>query len=189
VEFHDGLEVIEKQAFYKCRLLHKILIPPSVRVIEDSAFNSCSGLTTMILNNGLVEIRKFAFYDRKSLVCVDVPPNVRAIKKGAFYGCLGLTIGILSDGLEEIGEYAFAYCQSLVHIDVPFNVRVNKERGSLRLHAVDNCNTWGKTGGGWEVPMHFPACPSYASTYPPTSGRFMQKPTRLLGFDNYQVLQ
>ena len=43
VEFHDGLEVIKKHAFYKCMSLREILIPPSVRMIEDSAFKSDQG--------------------------------------------------------------------------------------------------------------------------------------------------
>ena len=31
VELHDGIEVIEKQAFYSCRSLREMLLPPSVR--------------------------------------------------------------------------------------------------------------------------------------------------------------
>ena len=92
----DGLEEIGEYAFSYCKSLVRIDIPPSVRVIEEGAFDECSELTTA------------------SLVRIDVPPNVRAIKDMAFRGCSGLTTVILGVGLEEIGRYAFVRCRSLV---------------------------------------------------------------------------
>jgi hypothetical protein len=53
VELHDGLEVIEKEAFEECRSLREMLFPPSVRAIKEGAFCWCSVLTTAILNDGL----------------------------------------------------------------------------------------------------------------------------------------
>ena len=50
VELHDGLEVIEKEAFEECRSLREMLFPPSVRAIKEGAFCWCSVLTTAILN-------------------------------------------------------------------------------------------------------------------------------------------
>ena len=78
MELHDGIEVIEKEAFYKCRSLHEILFPPSVRAIEANAFRYCISLTTAILNDGLEVIGKGAFYFC-ALVRIDIPPTVRVI--------------------------------------------------------------------------------------------------------------
>jgi hypothetical protein len=50
VELHNGIEVIEEEAFYECRSLREMLFPPSVRAIKAWAFLNCSGLTTAILN-------------------------------------------------------------------------------------------------------------------------------------------
>ena len=73
VELHDGIEVIQEDAFYDCRSLREILFPPSVRAIKDSAFYNCSRLTTAILNDGLEEIGEHAFA-RCALVGIAFPP-------------------------------------------------------------------------------------------------------------------
>ena len=125
MELHDGIEVIKKQAFYDCRSLREMLFPPSVRAIEEGAFDGCSGLTTAILNNGLDKIGVLAFA-RCALVRIDIPPSVRAVKYYAFHSCSALTTAILNDGLEEIGEEAFARC-ALVHINIPPSVRAIKD--------------------------------------------------------------
>jgi hypothetical protein len=88
VELHDGLEVIEKDAFCDCRSLREILFPPSVRAIKDWAFHKCSGLTTAILKDGLEEIGEYAF-SGCALVRIDIPPSMRAIKDWAFSDCSG----------------------------------------------------------------------------------------------------
>ena len=80
VELHDGIKVIEKEAFKHCRSLREILFPPSVRAIKEYAFIGCSGLTTAILNDGLEVIGEGAFW-RYALVCIDIPPSVRVIYK------------------------------------------------------------------------------------------------------------
>ena len=41
VELHDGLNVIEEEAFFQCRSLQEILFPPSVRAIRAFAFSWC----------------------------------------------------------------------------------------------------------------------------------------------------
>jgi hypothetical protein len=122
VELHDGIEVIEKNAFEDCRSLREILFPPSVREIKWGAFCWCSGLTTAILNDGLEEIGEWAFKGC-ALVQIVMPPSVRAIKTYAFYESSQLTTAILNDGLEEIGARAFRGC-ALVRIDIPPTVRV-----------------------------------------------------------------
>jgi hypothetical protein len=83
VEFHDGLEEIGEEAFYKCDSLLRINIPQAVRAIKNGAFFGCSGLTTVILGAGLEEIGAHAFCECRSLVHIDIPPNVRAIEDRA----------------------------------------------------------------------------------------------------------
>jgi hypothetical protein len=40
----DGLEVIGGEAFKECTSLERIFIPPTVKAIDDTAFNGCSNL-------------------------------------------------------------------------------------------------------------------------------------------------
>ena len=50
------LEVIGSGAFHRCTSLREIKIPPSVRMIKNLAFGSCSELATVALGEGLEEI-------------------------------------------------------------------------------------------------------------------------------------
>ena len=100
VELHDGLEVIEKEAFEECRSLREMLFPPSVRAIKEGAFCWCSVLTTAILNDGLEVIGEGAF-NGCALVRIDIPPSVREIDAAAFEECSNLTTVQFCDEIEE----------------------------------------------------------------------------------------
>ena len=99
---NNGLEEIEVNAFYGCRSLEHIEIPPAIKAIKEGAFCGCSGLTTGILGDGLEKILTWAFKGCVSLVRIEVPPDIKAIREGAFHGCSGLTTAILNSGLEVI---------------------------------------------------------------------------------------
>ncbi len=43
----EGLEEIREKTFKECTSLRHIVIPPAVKVIDDSAFNNCSNLTSV----------------------------------------------------------------------------------------------------------------------------------------------
>ena len=45
---HDGLEKIRACAFGSCMSLHEIIIPDTVKSIDDESFKDCSQLTTEI---------------------------------------------------------------------------------------------------------------------------------------------
>jgi len=80
LELHNGIEVIEEEAFCDCRSLREMLFTPSVRAIKAEAFLNCSGLTTAILNDGLEEIGERAFRFCW-LVRIDIPPPSRRSRR------------------------------------------------------------------------------------------------------------
>jgi hypothetical protein len=92
----DGLEEIEANAFYGCRSLKRIEIPPAIKAIKGGAFHCCPGLTAAILGDGLKEIDANAFRDCTFLERIGIPPVIKAIEEGAFYGCSGLMTGMFS---------------------------------------------------------------------------------------------
>ncbi len=53
VKLGDGLEEIEKGAFFACKSLREITIPPAIKAIKDCAFMSCHQLTIVNLGEGL----------------------------------------------------------------------------------------------------------------------------------------
>ena len=61
VEFHDGIERIEKRAFYGCTFLRSVKLL-GVKVVEELAFFFCVQLTDLDLPEGLETIEQSAFY-------------------------------------------------------------------------------------------------------------------------------
>ena len=62
VEFEDGIEKIPNGICYEAEKLKDVVIPDSVKVIGQNAFDGCLGLTSVELPEGLVRIEKSAFY-------------------------------------------------------------------------------------------------------------------------------
>ena len=71
----------------------------TVTSIGNSAFSSCSGLTS-----------------------VTIPDSVTSIGNGAFSWCSDLTSVTIPDSVTTIGEYAFFYCTDLTSITIPGSV-------------------------------------------------------------------
>ena len=86
--------------------------------IGDSAFESCSGLTSITLPSGLTEISSSAFSGCSGLTSITLPSGVTMIYSSAFESCSGLTSIALPSGLTEIGVNAFSGCSGLTSIYV-----------------------------------------------------------------------
>jgi hypothetical protein len=118
---------------FKGTKLHCLIIPPSVKVIPQSAFYQCQELTNLNLPNGLEMIDKMAFQN-SSLPDIVIPPSVKVIPEFAFRSCARLTHVELSEGLERIEKGAFHNCSSLHTIYIPSSVNEINEK------AFTNCS-------------------------------------------------
>jgi len=117
VEFHDGVEIIEKWAFLVCPLLKSVKLL-GVRVIEKMAFSNFFGLTDVEFGGKLEAIEQWAFAKCTSLRNVRMP-SVRTIGEGAFTNCKQLTDIALPEALEAVEGGAFGDCPSLRRIAMP----------------------------------------------------------------------
>ena len=84
------------------------VIPGSVTSIWDSAFASCSSLTSVDIPDSVTSIGDFAFKYCSSLTSVDIPNSVTSIGAFAFSNTSIANLD-LPDGLQTIGDRAFAY--------------------------------------------------------------------------------
>ncbi len=99
-----------------------ITIPEGITVMADSAFYSCTGITSVSLPNSLVGISDSAFYGCTGLTSVTIPDNVTTIGSYAFNRCTKLANVNLGSGVNVIGTNAFSNCTALTTIEIPESV-------------------------------------------------------------------
>ena len=112
----NTVKIIAESAFYYCTGLTSITIPYGVISIGLSAFRNCSGLTSISIPNSVTSIGGYAFHSCSSLSSITIPNSVLVINDNTFYNCSGLTSIIIPDGMNSIGQYAFYNCSSLTSI-------------------------------------------------------------------------
>ena len=110
------------RAFQTCSGLTKVVVPDSVTNLADYAFGRCSGLTEIVLSNNVTNIGDYAFYDCSSLTEVIIPDGVTSIGNFVFAHCSSLTKVVIPDSVASIGERAFQTCSGLTKVVVPDSV-------------------------------------------------------------------
>ncbi len=109
----EGVEQIQKYAFYNCINLRTVQVPESCRFIQEHAFDNCYNLQKINLEN-IEAIGENTFYGCVRLDNIDLT-SCYAIANSGFEGCMSLTSVDLS-GLRNAGQSAFRGCSSLTDV-------------------------------------------------------------------------
>ncbi len=109
----EGVEDVQKYAFYNCPNLKKVQLPNSIKYVREYAFYNDAKLTDINLENVQV-IGANAFRNCQSLTTVDFS-KLYAVGVSAFEGCSKLQSIDLST-LRNTGERAFKDCTSLTSV-------------------------------------------------------------------------
>jgi hypothetical protein len=98
-----------------------VKVDPSVKEIDDEAFQRCLSLVEVEFSEGLERIGIKAFYFCKKLKHINkLPSTLKEIHDHAFGGCGRLDSSIeFPEGLQVIGESAFQDCLGLKTIKIP----------------------------------------------------------------------
>ena len=118
----DSVTSIESSAFEGCTGLTSIEIPNSVTSIERSAFSGCTRLTSIEIPNSVTSIEDFAFSGCTGLTSIQIPNSVTSIEWGTFDGCTGLTSIEIPNSVIKLELYSFKGCRSLRSISIPATV-------------------------------------------------------------------
>jgi hypothetical protein len=85
-------------------------IPSSVISIGDSAFQECSGLTSITIPRSVATIGDWAFSYCSGLTTITIPSSITTVGNYAFYDCYNLTSITIADSVTTIGSEAFGAC-------------------------------------------------------------------------------
>ena len=96
----EDLEDIGEVAFFGCRSLKKIVLPPSLKIIREEAFGE-SGLLAVTIPEGAERICEKAFFSCENLRRIDVLPKKPVIEADAFGDCPRLLEGYVACGYPD----------------------------------------------------------------------------------------
>ena len=111
---------IGDRCFRDCSI-KTVIIPNTVKFIDDCAFIWCSNLKNVYIPNSVTSIGKDAFAYCSGLTSVTIPDSVKSIGKSVFFNCESLTSVIIGNGVTIIGDCAFWECCGLEEIKVDAN--------------------------------------------------------------------
>lgn len=89
-------------------LLHTVVLPESVIIINDNAFKDCVSLSTINIS------------------------QVEEIKSASFSGCTGLTGDLTLPNLKKLGDGAFLGCKGFTTVEMPLATEIGANAFSLQ---------------------------------------------------------
>lgn len=125
--YFTGMTTILPNQFQACSNLTKIILPPHLNSIEESAFWQCKKLGPEIyIPSGITSIGTDAFNGCSSLSRIVIPSGVTTIGASAFSSCTGMEEVVFETPAQvaTIGESAFRGCSSLESFGFPNKVTV-----------------------------------------------------------------
>ena len=120
----DGKPVIAigKYMFQYCTEITGVIIPDTVRTVEEGAFLHCKGLRRVRLSEQCRSLEPYAFKGCQELGSIRLPSGLRTIYEVAFGDCAALRSISIPDTVVEIGMSAFNGCSSLREVRIPASV-------------------------------------------------------------------
>ena len=148
LSFGEHLAVIGDNLFRGC-LTNPIdlTIPDNVKKIKNSAFQNCTGITSISLGSGLTEIGSNAFEGCTGITSVTIPDAVTTLGQSAFSGCTSLTTATIGMSVDIVRNDTFNGCIVLGQLDLGRNlmsdIKFGLESSLHTLNISDNVKSIG----------------------------------------------
>lgn len=123
-QYINGYRVVGISSLSLSSKTKKVVIPDSVQIIGEKAFERSIFLTTVVFgeNSELLLVGKSAFFDCGKLTDIVLPAGTSYIDDYAFAECSSLKTFTVPSGVKGIGKDAFRACTGLESFVVPENV-------------------------------------------------------------------
>ncbi len=122
LQFFSSLTSIGGSAFQGCTGLTSVTIPNSVTSIGSNVFQGCSSLTSVTIPNSVTSIGSNVFQCCSSLTSVTIGNSVTSIGNNVFECCSSLTSLTIPNSVTSIGDNAFNGCTGLTSLTIPNSV-------------------------------------------------------------------
>ncbi len=133
----NSVESIGESAFDGCTGLTSITIPNSVTSIGWNAFDGCTGLKEITIPDSVESIGSYAFQNCTSLREITIPDSVTSIGSYAFEGCTGLQTVTIGASVTSIGDQAFDGCTGLQTV---YYKGTSEQWNDISIRDYDNGN-------------------------------------------------
>lgn len=119
----EGVEVICKHVFFLCNQLEKIVLPSTLKKMENNPFSGCSKLSIEnkskfyhIIDDVIYNQFKTAVVGTLNKIAKDeliIPEGVKKINRNSFWNCKGIKKIVFPSSLEDIGYNPFVGCSNI----------------------------------------------------------------------------
>ena len=117
-----GVTDIGKNAFCFENDLISVILPSTIKNIDDTAFARCKNLEEIQFKDGIVKIGSMAFSECKNLRNIKLPDTVQELGYYIFSYNTNLSSIILSQNLKILRKSEFEDCTNLTTITIPKSV-------------------------------------------------------------------
>ena len=134
-KYRDRGEDRGSGAFENCTSLTSVTIENGVPMIGWAAFKGCTSLPSITIPNSVTIIGDEAF-SGCTFTSVVIPNGVTSIGSSAFSDCTNLTSVTIPDSVTSIGNSAFENCTELISITIPKNVDIIRYRAFYGCYSL-----------------------------------------------------
>lgn len=117
----DTVNVIEEKAFQGCTNLQKVVLPKGIEVLSNSMFENCTSLVQIDLPDSIKEIQ-YDVFRKTSIEYMNLPYGIKYIGETLFSENTNLKRVHIPDTVTRIDARAFYKCNSLEEIIIPNSV-------------------------------------------------------------------
>ena len=145
---------IGQGAFQNCSMLTEINLNNEITKVGISSFENCDNIAEINLP-GITSIPSYLFKGCTSLSNFTISDSVNTIDSSIFAGCTGITSVEVPESVTSIGAGAFSGCSALIDITLPF---IGSQKGNYNSATALFGYVFGTTSyeGGTKVEQHSP---------------------------------